>query len=83
MTALVVKIRFLFAKSQIEAKPKPFKDWVFLVTFHSKRLDSSPSKDVICLAQIISLYAEISSAVVCLVQNVSLNNLNNPFYIKV
>lgn len=82
MTTLTVKIRFLLANSQNEAKIKLFKDWVFLVTFDGKRLDPPPYKDMISLAQIISLHAEISASVICLMQNVRLNNLNNPFYTK-
>lgn len=83
MTTLAVKIRFLFANSQNEAKAKLFKDWVFLVTFDGKRLDPPACKDVISLAQIISLHAEISASVVCLMQNVRPDNLKNPFYTTV
>lgn len=82
MTTLMVKIRFLLANSQNEAKIKLFQDWVFLVTFDGKRLDPPPCKDMISLAQIISLCAEISASVICLMQNVRLDNLNNPFYTK-
>lgn len=82
MTTLTVKIRFLLANSQNEAKIKLFQDWVFLVTFDGKRLDAPPCKDMISLAQIISLRAEISASVICLMQNVRLDNLNNSFYTK-
>lgn len=83
MTTLAVNIKFLFANSQNEAKPKLFKDWVFPVTFDGKRLDPPPCKGMISLAQIISFHAEISASVVCLMKNVRLNNLNNPFYTTV
>lgn len=83
MTTLAVKISLLFANGPNEVKTKLFKDWVFLVTFDGKRLEPPPCKDMIILAHIISLDAEISASVVCLMQNVRLDNLNNLFYTKV